>query len=97
MRKEEMILFPYIKKLEDAVKHNLPKPVPHFGTVENPINMMIHEHDSAGNNFTPPGHACNTYWVLYAKLKEFYEDLMLHIHLENNILFPKAIQLEQKQ
>lgn len=106
MKKEELILFPYIKKLEEAAKNNLPAPVPPFGTVQNPVNAMIHEHDMVGeyfkemekisNNFLPPEHACNTYRVLYAKLKEFYEDLILHIHLENNILFPKAIALEKK-
>ena len=66
---------------------------------------MEMEHDLAGdifkqiaqlsNNYQPPAHACNTYKVLYAKLKEFEEDLHLHVHLENNILFPKAIELEK--
>lgn len=105
MKKEELILFPYIKNLESAHKEGKEKPVPPFGTVQNPINMMLFEHDEVGNyfkeieqlsnNFLPPEHACNTYRVLYAKLKEFYDDLILHIHLENNILFPKAIELEQ--
>ncbi len=67
--------------------------------------MMELEHDVAGNlmkqiqdlsnDFAPPAHACNTYRVLYAKLKEFQNDLFQHIHLENNILFPKAILLEE--
>lgn len=105
MKKEELILFPYIKNLEKTIKTNQEKPVSPFGTVENPIRMMLHEHDMVGNyfkemekisnQFTPPAHACNTYRVLYAKLKEFYDDLILHIHLENNILFPKAIAIEQ--
>lgn len=105
MRKEEMILFPYIQQLEKAIKNGEPKPVAGFGTVQNPINMMEHEHDLVGDYFKkidelssgylPPEHACNTYRVLYAKLKEFEDDLHQHIHLENNILFPKAIKLEQ--
>jgi regulator of cell morphogenesis and NO signaling len=105
MRKEELILFPYIKKLERALFNDESIEAP-FGTVRNPIAMMEHEHDSAGNNFkkiaqlsnnyTPPEYACNTYRVLYAKLKEFEEDLHKHVHLENNILFPKAVKLEEK-
>ncbi len=79
-------------------------PASPFGSVQNPIAMMHHEHDTEGErfrkiaaltaNYTPPGDACNTYRVTYAMLKEFEEDLHLHIHLENNILFPKAIELE---
>ncbi|HCQ29882.1 MAG TPA: iron-sulfur cluster repair di-iron protein [Flavobacteriales bacterium] len=105
LRKEELILFPYIKKLEKALFNDEYVEAP-FGTVKNPIAMMEHEHDSAGdnfkkiarlsNNYTPPEYACNTYRVLYSKLKEFEEDLHKHVHLENNILFPKAIKLEQK-
>ena len=106
MKKEEIILFPYIKKIEFAVKNRQVKPLAPFGTIENPIRVMINEHDKSGeyfkeienlsHHFEPPQHACNTYRVLYAKMKEFWEDLILHIHLENNILFPKAIELEQK-
>lgn len=106
MKKEELILFPYIKNIEKYSKGDLKKfPSSHFDTVKNPIRMMENEHDLAGslmknievlsNNFTPPAHACNTYRVLYAKLKEFQDDLHQHIHLENNILFPKAILLEE--
>ena len=79
---------------------------PHFGTVNNLIQMMENEHEAAGvifkniaeltNNYTPPAEACNTFKALYAKLKEFEEDLHQHIHLENNILFPKSIQLERQ-
>ena len=77
---------------------------PQFGTVENPIAMMKNEHDNEGerfrhiakltDNYTPPADACNTYKVTYAMLDEFEKDLHLHIHLENNILFPEAIELE---
>ena len=76
----------------------------HFGTVKNPIQMMMNEHTVEGNrfrkieelsnNYTPPLDACNTYRVSFALLKEFEQDLHLHIHLENNILFPKAILME---
>jgi len=106
MKKEELILFPYIKNIERYSNGELKEfPFSHFGTVKNPIRMMENEHDLAGNlmkniellsnNFTPPAHACNTYRVLYAKLKEFQNDLHQHIHLENNILFPKAILAEE--
>ena len=107
MKKEELVLFPYIKNIERFSKGDLEEfPNSRFGTVKNPIGAMEHEHDSAGglmkniqalsNEFTPPDYACNTYRVLYAKLKEFQNDLFQHIHLENNILFPKAILLEEK-
>jgi len=106
MHKEEMILFPFIKQIAVAKKSNTPLDTPPFGTIQNPINMMEAEHDDAGdiikeiaelsNNFTPPAEACNTFKALYAKLKEYQDDLFQHIHLENNILFPKAIALEQE-
>ncbi len=106
MHKEEMILFPYIKKMEECKKQNQQLSIPPFGSIENPINMMEEEHDDAGNemkeirnlsnNYNPPAHACNTYMVSFKLLEEFEEDLHMHIHLENNILFPKAIQLEKK-
>ena len=77
---------------------------PAFGTIQNPINMMQQEHQVEGdrfakiaelsNQYNPPADACNTYRVAYALLQEFEQDLHLHIHLENNILFPKAIALE---
>jgi regulator of cell morphogenesis and NO signaling len=104
MRKEELVLFPYVKKLEAADKQGAHAPEAHFGTVKNPIAMMEDEHETVGeifksiaklsDNYSPPEWACNTYRVLFAKLKEFEEDLHLHIHLENNILFPKAAELE---
>ncbi|MFP5471300.1 MAG: iron-sulfur cluster repair di-iron protein [Bacteroidia bacterium] len=106
MHKEEMILFPYIKQLVAAKKNNTSVQAPAFGTIENPIKMMESEHISAGGNmseinrlsngFTPPEGACSSYRVLFAKLEEFEKDLHQHIHLENNILFPKAIQLEKE-
>lgn len=106
MKKEELMLFPFIKKLEKAKQENIAIEKPHFGTVQNPIQMMMSEHDTEGNRFrkiealsnhyTPPQDACNTYRVTFALLQEFEQDLHLHIHLENNILFPKAIELEKQ-
>lgn len=105
MKKEELILFPYIRKMVMARENEVL--VPHFGTVENPIALMKEEHDVEGerfrtiahlsNNYTPPDTACNTYRVAYSMLKEFEQDLHLHIHLENNILFPRAIKMEAEQ
>ena len=106
MQKEEQILFPYIKQLVQAEKEGNSLGVPHFGSVKNPIAMMEEEHEMAGdifkriaklsNNYTPPKEACNTFRALYSKLQEFEEDLHQHIHLENNILHPKAKILEVK-
>ncbi len=106
MHKEEMILFPHIKELAIAKRNNTKVAPSPFGTIQNPINMMEAEHDGAGdiikqitklsNNFIPPEGACNTFRALYAKLEEYQNDLFQHIHLENNILFPKAIALEEE-
>ena len=104
MHKEEVILFPYINHIASAKHQNHQLSSPPFGSVTNPIAMMEMEHESAGetmtvirelsNNFNPPESACNTYRVLYFKLQEFEEDLHKHIHIENNILFPRAKALE---
>jgi len=106
MKKEELILFPFVKKMVQATLSHEQIMQPHFGTIENPIAMMMHEHDAEGerfrkiagltNDYNPPADACNTYKVTFAMLQEFEEDLHKHIHLENNILFPKAVELEQK-
>ena len=106
MKKEELILFPFIRKMTEAQLSGAKIPTPHFGTVQNPIAMMHHEHDTEGerfrriaeltNQYTPPADACTTYKVTLSMLKEFEEDLHLHIHLENNILFPQAIEMEQQ-
>ncbi len=105
MKKEELILFPFIRKLVAAEKDTTLFSQPQFGSVQNPIEMMKHEHDTEGdrfrqiaeisNNYQTPLDACNTYKVTFSLLKEFEEDLHLHIHLENNILFPKSIELEK--
>ncbi len=104
MKKEELILFPFVRRMVEANLSNTTITSPQFGTVENPIAMMKHEHDNEGqrfrqiaeltNDYTPPADACNTFRVTYAMLDEFEKDLHLHIHLENNILFPNAIKLE---
>lgn len=106
MKKEELILFPFIRKMVQAKQDHTALPTPQFGTVQYPIEAMMNEHFAEGerlslieelsNHYTPPVDACNTYRVTYALLKEFEQDLHMHIHLENNILFPKAIKLERE-
>lgn len=106
MKKEELILFPYIRKMMEATHSGTAGLTAPFGTVQNPVRAMMHEHDTEGERFrkiaalsdqyTPPADGCNTYHITFALLKEFADDLHLHIHLENNILFPKAIALEQE-
>lgn len=107
MKKEELILFPYIRSLDKYDRREINQfPRSHFDTVKSPVRMMEQEHDEAGrilhriqeitNNFTPPADACNTYRVLYAQLNDFQSDLHRHVHLENNILFPAVIELEKK-
>ena len=104
MMKEEMVLFPYIVRMEEATLAGEPLLPPPFGTVRNPVSMMEHEHDSAGgalrelrvlsNDYTAPADACMTYRTLYGALAELEADLHQHIHLENNILHPRAVALE---
>lgn len=106
MKKEELILFPFVRNMIKAKISGESLLQPPFGTVENPVNMMQHEHTVEGdrfrkiaeitNEYTPPADACNTYKVAFAMLQDFENDLHKHIHLENNILFPKAIQLEKE-
>jgi regulator of cell morphogenesis and NO signaling len=107
MMKEEMVLFPYVIRLENAGTRNEPVPSAPFGTVKNPIAMMVHEHDSAGEalralrqasrGYTPPDDACLSFRTLFTSLAELEADLHYHIHLENNFLFPRAIEMERKQ
>ena len=106
MKKEEHVLFPYIKKLVAAKKENTKMDPPPFGTIQNPVRMMEMEHEAVGdvaeqinqltNGYNPPADACTTFRLSFAKLKEFEDDLHQHIHLENNILFPRAIELEKE-
>jgi regulator of cell morphogenesis and NO signaling len=105
MMKEEMVLFPYIERMEEAVIGGEPILPPPFATVRNPVATMIHEHDSAGillrtmrqssGGYTAPTGACTSFKTLYSALAEFERDLHQHIHLENNILFPRAIEMER--
>ncbi len=106
MMKEERMLFPYIKSLVNAKRNSAGYQFAPFGTVENPISMMEKEHANAGDaffrikelteNYSIPDDACATLTVFYKELNEFENDLHLHIHLENNILHPKAILLEKE-
>lgn len=105
LAKEEQILFPLIKEMEAFANNQGPKPTVHCGTVENPIRQMEAEHDAAGgllermrkitSEYRLPDDACESFKALYDGLKELEKDLHEHIHLENNILFPKAIELEK--
>lgn len=107
MQKEEMILFPYIRNLVRAKNDNATFAAAPFGSVKNPIAMMMKEHEFEGerfikirrvtNDYTVPKDGCNTYLATYQMLKDFETDLYLHIHLENNILFPKSIAMETEQ
>jgi regulator of cell morphogenesis and NO signaling len=106
MDKEEQILFPYIEALENGSIAGHPSATSPFGTVENPIHMMMMEHDEAGgmlrqlrslsNDFKPPADACPTFVGLYQGFMDLEADLHVHIHLENNILFPRTMELEKK-
>jgi len=105
LMKEEMVLFPYIVRMEEAAIEKEPLVPAPFGTVQNPVSMMSHEHDSAGNalramreasnGYSAPADSCVSYQTLYKTLAAFETDLHQHIHLENNILFPRAIAMEQ--
>ncbi len=107
MFKEERILFPAIAAVEAAAAAGAPPPRTPFGPLSNPIGMMEAEHDSAGQalaqireitgNFAIPDYACVTYRALMSGLQELEHDLHLHIHLENNILFPRATELERSR
>jgi regulator of cell morphogenesis and NO signaling len=104
MFKEEHILFPCIIALTEAADQKRAVPYAPFGTVDNPIRRMMMEHDTAGeilrelrvltSDYTVPADACISYKTLYQSLENFEKDLHQHIHLENNILFPKASDLE---
>lgn len=106
MMKEERILFPLIKYLVETKKYNERPKTGGFGTIRNPIAQMESEHNSAGSamekirtltgNYFLPDDACATFQVTYNELDEFEKDLHKHVHLENNILFPGAITLEEE-
>ena len=104
MMKEENILFPYLAVMEKAVSEKRVVPPAMFGSVANPVRTMMKEHDDAGealralreasHGYTPPEDACGSYRELYRSLAAFEADLHTHVHLENNILFPRALDLE---
>ena len=104
MQTEEQILFPYIEALERAVNGEAVLEPPFFQTVRNPVQAMMEEHDAAAalvnqihaasSAYTPPANACASYQALYRDLQEFEADLHEHVHLENNILFPRAVEME---
>jgi regulator of cell morphogenesis and NO signaling len=102
--KEEQVLFPYLRQIEHYAEHGGQRPEIHCITVLNPITQMRHEHENAGaaleemhaltGDFALPPDACQSFRALYEGLQEMEADLHQHIHLENNILFPRAIELE---
>ncbi|HKG21759.1 MAG TPA: iron-sulfur cluster repair di-iron protein [Blastocatellia bacterium] len=104
MQKEEKVLFPYVEQMEQAAGNHGHVAMPFFGTVRNPVRMMMVEHDAAGeildtirkitSDYRVPEEACISYRTLYQALEAFERDLHQHIHLENNILFPRAIEIE---
>ncbi len=101
MQKEEQVLFPRIKQLETAIQNGQPGVM----SIQIPITVMEDEHEHAGNllkeirqlsgDYNPPADACTTYRLSFAALQAFEEDLHRHIHLENNVLFPRAIKLSE--
>jgi regulator of cell morphogenesis and NO signaling len=104
LMKEETVLFPYVAQVEVAAKDVLPLASPPFITVQNPVRMMMLEHEAAGellrnlraitSDYRLPEDACSSFRTLYAALEDFEKDLHQHIHLESNILFPRAIATE---
>lgn len=105
LMKEEQVLFPYVVRMEEGAIAHEAVPPSCFGTVVNPIRMMIAEHDGAGealrslrsvtSDYKLGDDACASYRALYQALQDFEADLHQHIHLENNILFPRAVAMEE--
>jgi len=106
MQKEETVLFPFIKRLEMSEANGLSSPNPPFGTVKNPVRMLMTEHERDGEilrkmreitkDYAVPEDACPSFRALYFGLEDLEKDLHRHIHLENNVLFPNAIKLEEQ-
>ncbi len=104
MFKEEQILFPYIVQMEKAVLQRRSAPHADFGAVNNPVRLMMMEHETAGellgelrnvsSNYRVPANGCLSYPSLYQGLEALEKDLHQHIHLENNLLFPRAVEME---
>lgn len=103
---EEVFVFPMIVKLERDKTRNCATPCESHPIVNEPLALLMQDHDDAGalmaeirslsRNFNPPGYACATFRAFYEGLKEFEQDLHHHVHLENNILFPRAMKLESR-
>ena len=106
MAKEENILFPAIDDLASARRAGHHLPASPFGTVLHPVRVMEDDHRAAGDllanirnltqDFALPDDACTTYRLCYTELQRFESDLHWHVHLENNVLFPRALELEQQ-
>lgn len=107
LMKEEQILFPYVLIMEESTLAGEPAPPAMFGTVMNPVRMMMQEHDGVGealrslrsvtSDYKVPEDACISYRTLYDALLGFESDLHQHIHLENNILFARAVAMEARR
>ena len=107
MLKEEQVLFPYLNSMDTAIREGKPAPPAFFGSVRNPIAHMLADHEDAGallaqmsslsGRYRAPPDACPSYKALYHGLEEFEHDLHRHVHLENNILFPRALEMEKAQ
>lgn len=105
MMREEEILFPFVLAMVRSRENGLPMPLPPFGTVQNPVRMMMAEHDHAGEmlqrisdltgGYMAPPDACPSFSGLMFRLEHLQRDLHEHIHLENNVLFPRAVEMEK--
>ncbi len=105
-QKEELLLWPYVKKLVQAEREGTTVQPPKFGSAQALINEMEAEHDDTGdhlariqalsNGFAPPADACGSFRMLYRELQAFDADTKRHVHLENHVLFPKALRLEER-
>jgi regulator of cell morphogenesis and NO signaling len=103
-RQEEEVIFPYIKQIESMFRkresygnlfvRTLRKPLDNMEKDNNLISELLREMQAATSNFTPPPHACTNHLVLFRKLREFRDDLVQHKHLENNILYPRVLEME---
>lgn len=106
LEKEEAVLFPFIEEVLKSKQTGIALPEFHCGSLENPIQVMEHEHAGEGErfrlisalteNYTAPDYACESYKLVLSRLKQFEQNLHIHIHTENNILFPKAIELQNE-
>lgn len=106
LEKEEQVLFPHIVRLDEASEHGSAAPAACFRSVAQPVSMMVQEHDSAEgivaeirrltNGFEPPQWACPRNTAFHQSLAAFEKDLRQHVHLENDLLFPRAIALESE-